>query len=140
MSALQRKNGYIALASALIIAFLLALYTLNAGTTALLARFDTSDYGAHLQARYQALSCLYAGAYSLTIDPATYHIPSTGIDVFTNPTHVCHIVSITIIALDATVITTASVRTASVRIEGHINMLGVFGVPTITSWKEVNAI
>ncbi|MDB5236904.1 MAG: hypothetical protein JWL88_6 [Parcubacteria group bacterium] len=140
MSTPNLRHGYIALASALIISLLLAILTFDSGTSALLTRFDTLDYADHLQARSLAISCLYAAAFSITFDPA-YRVPSTGIDVFIgNPSTLCHIQNITVSGLVGTVTASASVRHASAHVEGKIAIPRLPAVPTITSWKEMNAL
>jgi hypothetical protein len=137
------RGGYVALVSTLIISTLLSLLILNSATDALLARFDTMDYADHLQARALALSCVYAGAFSLTFDP-TYQVPDTGIDIFVgDPSQLCHIQSITDggvvrTGIARTIRASASVRRASVNIEAHLNV-PLFDPPSITSWKEMNA-
>ena len=132
------RGGYVALVSALIISVLLSLLVLNSATDALLARFDTSDYADHLQARSLALSCVYAATFSFTYDP-NYQVPEPGIDVFIgDPSQVCHIERITITGTTGTIAVSASVRRASIHIEARLSIPSL-QAPAITSWKEINS-
>jgi hypothetical protein len=133
---ISSPRGYIAVVSALIISTLLTVLVFATGTDAFLARYDVLDYENHLQARHFALSCLYAGLFSISVDPS-YHVSSAGISITTEyPAHSCRITNVSISRTEATITATAIVRATQATLVGIIDL----NHHQLVSWKEMNGI
>ncbi|KND51011.1 MAG: hypothetical protein AB202_01210 [Parcubacteria bacterium C7867-007] len=134
-----RKNGYIALLTAVILTAILTATAFAVGTSTFLARSDVLEHQQYLQAQHYARSCVYVALYALAKD-YSYQPETAGAVVSLSPHTTCVIHSVHRGSTEVLIRTSAKIHRTRSTIEARATATSTAAVPILTSWKELYSI